>query len=732
MINNNNSEEDLSATSINSNEEDFNSTTAETTVSSTTTTTITTEDYNALKKKKETFPPWNPTLLTQLVKESEDDFDVFGGEEKNDQQETSYEPSAYLSKIEKLINSKEKLPVSSENTKRKFEQAFIEVCDRVKERFLQQFVDLEKEYNYLKDELYGYENVADDTKECDCVEMMRYIDYLDQRFGISFNEEDFDVHKCCCGDVMCYWNRANAFYKTACKDTMNSDMRLCLSAVSDITYVLQHLDEQYEDKTFVAVKKIQALEKRALYLCDLVFTLGNNSTTYSVQRFESLVFGDDDELDNTKSISARISGKLIYELARKDIKECFNLYKSHLLRFGGEENYSIVTKGFEKVKQTDCNCVDYLMLPSHMLIETMLSLSGSIFWSYGCFAMMESERAYYFKLAKTCLKISVKIFPNYKNSILYSIYLRDQLKYSARVKLIDYAIEFHERITKPEFEGPEWLSERFYRECLYNRFSSICNNDCHEDGSLITLYNNKALQLKLMGRLNDSAETYQKLLDKYILPEYKKFEDLKKLTRRAKNTEELARIRDYKVLKQQHAFIINNRGFTFISLEKYQEAINDFYNADLLDETQQNYSHNLGFAYSAAEDHLNAVLWYTNCIDRFGNNIQFSDDISDTYRNRAMSLLDLKKYELAILDFKYYIDFIYTRYDSDDMGENIKEQLASSFFYMARCKSEIGLIFSGMNDLLISREINIELDLYDHNEWGEEFNIMCRRFFFTI
>ncbi|KAG2387763.1 hypothetical protein C9374_001357 [Naegleria lovaniensis] len=611
------------------------------------------------RKKREPLPPWNEKLLSELVHlefiENED--------------ESQYIPSQFLIELEKLVNTRELFQVSNDVKMKSFTQEFITTCDRVKHKFFKELAAIRKKY--LENKENWQSKFTDDEKD-----QLEYIEYMDDRYGISFEESDFDEttgrFSCCKEHCMCYWKRARALYKTSTKNTNNDDLKLGMSAVSDITYVLQNLENHIEDTFLLSLKKIQALENRVSCLYDLIFILGDMDMKFSSETLEAMAFanGMDDESYNKKRKLSSLSVKLIYEMARKDIKQCFSLYKTHLLKYGGEENY--------------CNFAN-----------------------------------------------------NYRNTTSYSIYLRDIVNYHERIRVLDHSIALHERLNEEHFDKHSWLSERFEIECMKNPFSCICTNDSHEDTNLTTLYNNKALQLKLMGKFTQSLEVYNTLMSKYIIPRHdvypQEFLNPQEIPETEFEACNLLRSSELMSWRKEEAFILNNRAFTFISLERYDEAIADFHRAYLLDASQHSYSHNLGFAYSFKEDHSNAVLWYTKCIELFHKVGKDKSDLLDTFRNRGMSLADWKKYDLAIIDLSIYLDGIYEEYPTpEETPDNVKANMATAFYSMAICKKERGYIGSGMNDLLIARELMTELEILELEEWESEYFSMCLRFYLTL
>ena len=613
--------------------------------------------------------------------------------------------SDVLSKIESIIFAKNKFKSDVLPTKSEMHyKYFLKTCDIIAQRFFKQLSDVKS----------GKVSFKEEERE----QLQSYSDYTHQRFGVCFDQIDEHV-SCCREDIICHWNRAAALYKVASRDTNNPDMRMCIAAVSDITTVLDNLDSSSHDDFYKKIRKMQALEKRASYLCDLVFTLRSTDDFFTSEMFEKAAFDELDELEHVSHHKLHISGKIMFEMALKDIRECFSMYRDMILQVGGEERLCELTHTFQHVidPSKQCSCENKLLLPSHLLIETTVALCGSIYWSYTSCSKNHSECNYYSQLAKKAITMGYSLFPNFKCTTLLSIYLRDNLKYESRVKHLNHSIRFHEKILESPVEPDHWLYERYHIETRHNPYAYMCGNDCHEDVNLPNIYNNKGLQLKLMGKHEESLQTYNTLMEKYIIPKYDKLKSELEF--------------EYLHLQRDEAFVLNNRGFTYLSLEKYPEAIQDFSRANTLDPTDQSYPHNLAFAYSLAGDNLNAILWYTNCIERFGKFKNLESEISYSHTNRGMSLMEIKRFDLAILDFKYFVDTMFSLYP-ENVPDTIYEDLAKALTYMAKCKKERGDIVAALSDMLVARDIMSELGLFDFEEWITEYEAVCSKFYFTI
>ncbi|KAF0981574.1 hypothetical protein FDP41_012231 [Naegleria fowleri] len=682
------------------------------------------------REKREPLPLWNEKLLSELVHLEI----VENNREMGQEEESQYIPSQFLIELEKLVNTRELFQVSNVTKMKVVTQEFIATCDRVKHKFLKDLAKVRKKYLENKD---NWKNELTEREK----EQLEYIEYMDDRYGIIFDESDFNEiigqFSCCKEHCMCYWKRARGFYKTSTKNTNNVDLKLSMSAISDITHVLQNLEKNIDDEFLLTLKKMQALENRVSCLYDIIYIVGDIDKKFSSEQLEDMAFEKEIDDEERKQKYAPLSVKLIYEMARKDIKQCFSMYKTHLMKYGGEENYCNIAKKYRNLQLASCDCENKLKLPSHLFIENIIATCGSLFWSYASTCNSTKERNTYHKLAHSCVKYAFQLFPNYRNTILYSIYLRDILNYHERIRVLDHSIALHERLHEQHFDENCWLSERFEIECAKNPFSCICSNDSHDDTDLTTLYNNKALQLKLMGKYSQSLETYNTLMTKYIIPRHQVYPQEFSNPQEIPETEfeacNILRSSELLSWRKEEAFILNNRAFTYISLERYDEAVADFHRAYQLDASQHSYSHNLGFSYSFKEDHSNSVLWYTKCIELFKKSGNDKSDILDTYRNRGMSLVDWKKYDLAIIDFSIYLDGIYEEYSTpEETPENVKENMATAFYSMAMCKKHRGYIVSGMNDLLIARELMSDLEILDLEEWEAEYSSMCLGFYLTL
>lgn len=170
-------------------------------------------------------------------------------------------------------------------------------------------------------------------------------------------------------------------------------------------------------------------------------------------------------------------------------------------------------------------------------------------------------------------------------------------------------------------------------------------------------YNNRALSKNDIGKYDEALEDIKKALelntdnkDLYIY-----YDNLGLIKSNMGEHDEA--IKDFNraiELNNKYDNVYNNRGCTYLILEKYDEAIEDFTKAIKLNDKFKWAYLNRGIA-------KNELRQYNNAIKDFDKLIEIDSNYKEAYLNRGVSNFLLEKYNDAIDDFNKAVDM-----DSED------------------------------------------------------------------
>ena len=127
-------------------------------------------------------------------------------------------------------------------------------------------------------------------------------------------------------------------------------------------------------------------------------------------------------------------------------------------------------------------------------------------------------------------------------------------------------------------------------------------------------------------------------------------------------------------------------GLIYLDKKKYNSGINYFKKCINLNHKKTWSYHNIGHGYNMMKDYENAVI-------NFSKGIELNTTYHDTYKIRAyIYLYRLKKYQLAVKDYDYYLEL----YPND----------ANTYLQRAWAKQWIGDIKGAFDDITKSMENN--------------------------